>query len=157
MITIGSHSQNSPSPFSLGFFLLSQLVSLGFHPSPTADQLKAKEQNKFRVIPTSSRAYKLPYTPSVHITRTTTSKLNRRVYMNSGRTGASLQSHSGPEPRLCCAHLSLVQSVARASAWWLGATIVFAFHDWKFISLPFFLLSSMSKNQRRALTKISQD
>lgn len=123
-------------------FLLALPASFQFHSgSIHLRQLinsKQKSKTNFRVVPTSSRAYKLPYTPPVHITRTTTSKLNRRAYMNSGRTGASLQSHSGPEPRLCCAHLSLVQSVARASAWWLGATIVFAFHDWKFISFPLF-------------------
>lgn len=124
---------------------------------------KQKSKTNFRVVLPSCRAYILPYTPPVHITR-----LHIRTTYNNQQAQQTCLYEQWPhrcQPAVSLGsrtkivlRSSLSRPVCRPrlSAWWLGATIVSAFHDWKFIP-HLFLLSNTSKNQRRALTKISQD
>ena len=114
--TIRSHE-----PISFMFLVLT--VSLGFHPSPTADKLKAKEQNKLFVrVPalqllTVVTRIRITYPSSTAFIeqRRVRIYIYVKVYMNSGRTGISLQSHSGPERRLCCVTSLSLHSVAVAN------------------------------------------
>lgn len=102
---------------------------------------KQKSKTNFRVVLIPScRAYILPYTPPVHITR-----LHIRTTYNNQQAQQTCLYEQWPhrcQPAVSLGsrtkivlRSSLSRPVCRPrlSAWWLGATIVSAFHDWKFI------------------------
>lgn len=116
--TIRSHGH--PSLF---YFLYLQFHSGSIHLQQLINS-KQKSKPNFRVRVTYT-ATQHPVTRTYHLSKLCCSIQQRlythirEVYMNSGRTGTRLQSHFGPERRLCCAtslslsHFSFCSARAR--------------------------------------------